>query len=70
MSVNPDGIPRYEQPMDARRPDRSCANCGHGCELSIAFLCCFERDKIGRLGDVYVIEDPEGTEACRDWEEL
>lgn len=70
MTINPDSIPRYEQPMDTHRPDRSCSNCGHGFDMSIGFLCCCERDKIGRLGEVYVIEDPEGNEACMDWEAL
>ena len=68
MSVNPDSIPRYAQPMDPPTPARRHENCGHACELGGTLVCCCERDKVGRLGDLYVIEDPAG-EGCRDWEE-
>lgn len=73
MSVNPDSIPRYAQPMDPPTPARRHENCGHSCEIELApigwvLLCCCERDKVGRLGEVYEIDDPS-AEGCKDWEE-
>lgn len=74
MSVNPDTIPRYAGPTEERVPERRHGNCGHSFELGLApggyvLLCCCERDKIGRLGEVYVIDDPD-AEGCKDWEAM
>ena len=74
MSVNPDTIPRYREPTEERVPERRHGNCGHSCEIQLEghgwfVLCCCERDKIGCLGEVYVIDDPD-AEGCKDWEAM
>ena len=72
MSVRPESIPRYAQPMDPA-PERQCGDCSHYEDVLCAHngmcglvgICCVERDKgrSGRLDNV----DPFDI-ACTDWE--
>ena len=71
MSVNPDSIPRYEQPMDPA-PERRCGDCGHYEDVLCAHngmgglvgVCCVERD-LGRDTRIDNV-DPMAL-ACDEW---
>jgi len=70
-------IPRYAPPTPAELAamfgegapaERPCGQCGHACYVGALLVCCFERDKLGVMGEVYEVQ-PE-QEGCRDWESV
>lgn len=69
MAVDAAGIPRYAEPTDPPAPARTCGGCAHACELGKVLACCFERDKVGTLGELYEVMPDDEAWACDDWEE-
>ncbi|MBR3385790.1 MAG: hypothetical protein IKG69_11415 [Atopobiaceae bacterium] len=51
MSVNPDTIPRYAQPLDPPEPRRRCGDCRHYGEVEVV-----RNPGVGRIGRCLDVE--------------